>query len=197
MLTGMPVARADQPRFTYADYQRWSGDERWELVGGEPIAMSPAPDRRHQALLVELAFQIRGQLEGHRCRVFVAPFDVRLAPPGVADEAVTDVVQPDIVVVCDQAKLDERGCHGAPDWIVEISSPSTAARDRIVKRELYARHGVGEYWIVDPEDRQLTRYRRLPSGGFDSGSQELAAATTAVGAVPGLTIDWDRAFAGL
>ncbi|MCA9712927.1 MAG: Uma2 family endonuclease, partial [Myxococcales bacterium] len=125
------------PRFTYGDYRQWMGDERWELIDGEAYLMSPAPKRRHQRASMGLSAQIANALEGGSCQVYAAPFDVRLPDGDEADDDVATVVQPDVVVICDPAKLDDAGCRGAPDWVVEILSPSTTARDRIDKRDLY------------------------------------------------------------
>lgn len=149
-----------RPHFTYGDYRRWAGDERWELIDGEALAMSPSPSRRHQDLLVALLTRIAAALGDRGCRVYPAPFDVRLPGPGETGDDVTTVVQPDLSVVCDSSKLDDAGCVGAPDWVIEILSPATAARDRVQKREVYERHGVPEYWVVDPEAETVTVYRR-------------------------------------
>src|ERR1035437_4118940 len=104
------AVRSHNETFTYRDYLSWDDDERWELIDGHPFCMTPAPSRRHQELSGELYRQLSNYLLDKTCRVYAAPFDVRLAEMGVADDKVTTVVQPDIVVVCDKAKLDERGC---------------------------------------------------------------------------------------
>lgn len=93
------------------------------------------------------------------CRVYIAPFDVRLPSDNEADDDVSTVVQPDISVICDRAKLDEKGCRGAPDWVVEVISPNTVAHDQITKRDLYEVHQVREFWLVHPIDRLVTVYR--------------------------------------
>jgi len=184
-----------EPRFTYGDYVRWSGDERWELIDGEVFAMSPAPSRGHQEAVVGLVAQIAPQLQGGPCRPYVAPFDIRLPQGAEADAAVETVVQPDIAVICDPSKLDAAGCRGAPDWIVEVVSPATAARDRIVKRDLYERHGVREYWVLDPDDRRLTIHRLDPSTGrFSAPATADADGTTSPRSVPGVAIDWSLVF---
>ena len=136
--------------FTYGDYLSWTDEGRWELIDGDVYDMSAAPAIDHQRLIVELVSTIHNFLSDRECEVFVAPFDVRLPRADEADELIRDVVQPDIVVVCDPEKLDKRGCRGAPDWIIEILSPSTAAKDHIEKLALYERSGVKEYWIVFP-----------------------------------------------
>lgn len=183
-------------RYTYGDYVQWTGDERWELVDGVPFDMTPAPSRLHQQVVVELLFQIRSQLRGHGCEVYVAPFDVRLPKGEEADAQIETVVQPDLVVVCDAAKLDDAGCRGAPDWIIEVLSPRTSARDRELKRELYERHGVREYWHVDPESRRLVRHvLDSGSGRFGQGAAEPAEGTTSPSILAELVVDWSPVFA--
>jgi Uma2 family endonuclease len=186
---------SSRPRFTYGDYVRWQGDERWELVAGEAHLMSPAPSRRHQEVVVGLLEQIARTLRDSRCRVYVAPFDVRL-PRGAEDDADIDtVVQPDLAVICDETKLDEAGCRGAPDWILEVLSPATAARDRVQKRDLYERHGVREYWLVDPDGATWTAYRLDPASGRFAAREEGKAEGTAHPAIlPTVVIEWARVF---
>ena len=183
------------PRFTYGDYVQWTGDDRWELIDGVAFSMTPAPRRLHQELLGGLFFQVHGFLRGHRCRVFVAPFDVRLPDGDEPDDHIRTVVEPDLTVVCDPKKLDDAGCRGAPDWIVEIGSPRTSARDQLEKRDLYERHGVGEYWAVDPKERRLLVFRLDPEVRRRVKPLALSAeGTTPVATLPGLAIDWREAF---
>ena len=186
----MPQAAAKTSHFTYGDYCQWPDDERWELIDGQAFAMSPAPTRLHQEFVVELAAQIHPQLAGRDCRVYVAPFDVRLPKGDETDVRVDTVVQPDVAVICDPSKLDDKGCRGAPDWIVEIISPSSAAQDQIRKRALYERHGVREYWLLHPVDRVLTIYRLDGDGVFGKPDVLELEGATAVAAVPGLEIRW-------
>ncbi|MCL1809977.1 MAG: Uma2 family endonuclease [Clostridiales bacterium] len=141
-----------EKRYTYADYAGWDDDKRYELIDGVAYMMSPAPSRQHQEVLVEMIWQIRSFLEGKPCKVYAAPFDVRLNAAGDAEDT---VVQPDIVIVCDKSKLDKKGCNGTPDMVVEILSPSTASRDRLVKFNKYLEAGIKEYWIVDTETKSV------------------------------------------
>jgi Uma2 family endonuclease len=137
-------------RFTYKDYRKWPEGERWELIHGTAWSMSPAPRRNHQALTGQLYARLDQFFAGKPCRPHIAPVDVFL-PEG--DEALDEtdiVVQPDIFVVCDRSKLIEEGVRGAPDFVIEILSPSTALKDQSEKRMLYESHGVREYWIVNP-----------------------------------------------
>jgi Uma2 family endonuclease len=158
----MEALRIDR-RYTYADYCTWGDDVRYELIDGVAYAMSPAPLRKHQKISMRLSHQLAGFLEGKPCEVYAAPFEVRLNADGEDDT----VVQPDLVVVCDRAKLSDAGCTGAPDMVIEILSQSTAARDRVQKFSLYLRTGVREYWIVDPDSKTVSAY-------LLSGSQYVA-----------------------
>ena len=140
---------------TFADYLTWEREERAELLDGEVILMAP-PSRVHQEISGELFRQLANFLEGKKCRVYAAPFAVRLFErDGDPPEEVNTVVEPDLSVVCDREKLDKRGCKGAPDFIIEILSPSTQRHDRLVKLEQYQRAGVREYWIVSPEEQTV------------------------------------------
>ena len=147
---GLPSVKKDRV-YTYGDYRNWPDDERWELIDGTAWNMSPGPNRRHQGITVYLEQKIGRYLEGKECMMYHAPFDVLLPAFGESKEdEVTTVVQPDISVICDRNKLTDKGCTGAPDWIIEIISPYTSRKDIAVKFDLYERHGVREYWIVEP-----------------------------------------------
>ena len=181
-------------RYNYGDYVRWQGDDRWELIDGEAYCMSPAPSRIHQALVIELGAQILNFFRGAKCQVYVAPFDVRLPRGDEPDSEVDTVVQPDVAVICDPAKLDDAGCRGAPDWLIEVISPSTSVRDQVQKRDLYERHGVREYWTIDPAERLLTIYSRQSGSGFEPPDTRPARGRQAVPLFPGLRIDLDPPF---
>ena len=128
--------------YTWADYQKWPDEERWEIIDGEAYMMSPAPTTRHQAISRELFGSLFDFLKGHKCKLFSSPIDVKLSEE--------DIVQPDIVVVCDEKQIRETHIEGAPALAVEIVSPSSAVHDRMRKMHLYAKAGVKEYWIVTP-----------------------------------------------
>jgi Uma2 family endonuclease len=147
-----PQAKPKEDRFNYGDYLKWPEDERWELIDGVAYNMTPAPTRIHQGILVALATKFYTFLEDKDCQVYVAPFDVRLPEGQENEDEIITVVQPDLVVVCDRAKLDDKGCNGPPDFIIEITSPSTASKDLKEKFNLYERMGVKEYWIINPID---------------------------------------------
>lgn len=145
-------------QYTYSDYLRWSEKERWELIDGIPYNMSPSPSTTHQRISIVLSSEIYNYLKGKACQVFTAPYDVLFAKVDQKDEDVDTVVQPDILVVCDKNKIDARGCKGAPDFVIEIVSPSTAKIDYIQKMNLYETNGVREYWIVHPIDQIVMTY---------------------------------------
>lgn len=192
----MGLAMRDDGRYTYADYTRWGDDGRWEVIDGVAYAMAPAPSRRHQDVTGAIYAQLLAALEGHPCRPYIAPFDVRLPRGDEADALIDTVVQPDIAVFCDPEKLDERGARGAPDFVVEVLSPGTAGHDMIRKRRLYERAGVRELWLVHPVDRVVTIFVH---DGAEFGKmvvQELLE-TTEIGALPGVVIEWERVTARL
>ena len=149
---------SEKHRYTYDDYLTWDDEQRYELIDGIIHVMSPAPGRRHQEIAGEFHRQLANYLLEKECAVYIAPFDVRLPEREQRDEDIATVIQPDLVIVCDAVKLDERGCKGAPDLVIEIISPGSAGRDRKTKRELYEKHGVLEYWIVDDHDNTVDVY---------------------------------------
>ncbi|MEL6537956.1 MAG: Uma2 family endonuclease [Bacteroidota bacterium] len=151
-----PPALAFQDRYTYSDYSQWDDGERWELIEGIAYNMTPAPNRRHQELLSALFLLIGPGIKGKNCHIYTAPFDVRLPQVGESADETDTVVQPDLSVFCGKDRLDDKGATGAPDWVIEILSPSTAKKDMTVKTMLYQKHGVNEYWLVDPEKEEIT-----------------------------------------
>ena len=144
--------------YTYADYLTWPEESPVELIEGIPHAMT-APTRLHQEIVGEVFRQIANYLVGKPCKTYVAPFDVRLADSQAEDEDIINVVQPDIVVVCDQDKVNDDGRYeGVPTLVVEVLSPSTKEKDLVKKLNLYMTSGIAEYWIVDLESRILLQY---------------------------------------
>lgn len=145
--------------YTYADYLTWQLDEYVELIKGKIFRMTPAPTKTHQTISLNIASEIAHYLKGQKCKAFHAPFDVRLPNKRKSiEKEIISVVQPDICVVCDPSKLDERGCLGAPDLVVEILSVSTQKKDNDEKYHLYEENGVKEYWIVSPSERSVSVY---------------------------------------
>ena len=149
----MLVSKTNQ-LYSYADYLLWDDSERWELFDGVPY-LQAAPSRLHQEISMELSTQFHNYLKDKLCKVFAAPFCVRLDEKK-DDDQVKNVVEPDITVVCNQDKLDDLGCKGAPDLIIEILSPSSGKQDKLIKFNRYESSGVKEYWIVEPEQKLVS-----------------------------------------
>lgn len=188
------MALLQEKRYTYADLLNWPDDERVELIDGEPYLMAPAPSPDHQSISWALIVQIGGYLEGKKCRAFHAPFDVRLfEQTGNQSYDVDTVVQPNLSIVCDPNKLDEHGCKGAPDMVVEILSPSSTKHDRITKFNLYQRAGVKEYWIVDPRAKAV-QVHTLEDGRYHAAIVYTAQDTVPVGVLEDCRIDLSRVF---
>jgi len=159
-------------RYTYADYLTWWDDIRRELIDGFIHLMSPAPRNIHAKVSYNISWNLGSILKKKRgkCEVRYAPFDVRFPKNGDTDDnKIYTVVQPDICVICDLSKIDQRGCCGAPDMIVEILSPSTLKRDFNDKFNLYEEHGVKEYWIVHPEDKIINVFLIQSNGKYNDG----------------------------
>jgi Uma2 family endonuclease len=157
---------AEKTGYTFADCLGWDEKERAEIIGGEVLMMAP-PSRIHQKISGEIFRQLANFLEGKRCEVYSAPFGVRLfEKDGDRPEDVDTVVEPDITVVCDTSRLDQHGCKGAPELVMEILSPSNRRHDMLVKLNLYQRAGVREYWIVNPDDKDVQVFLLDGSGLF-------------------------------
>jgi Uma2 family endonuclease len=167
---GISALKSDR-RYTYADYKTWPENERWELIDGTAYAMSPAPRYRHQRLVGLLFYELEKWFKGKPCTPVLSPLDIFLPDAEETLEETDTVVQPDVVVVCDESKIVEEGIRGAPDFVIEILSPSSAWRDQTQKRDLDEKHGVREFWIVNPETREVAAWNlengkfTLPRGG--------------------------------
>ena len=196
----MPITDLSQldvnKTYTYADYLTWKFEEFVEVIKGKLMRPMAGPSRMHQVYSLNIAAEIRQLLKGHPCQVYAAPFDVRLTTAGAnGDEQILTVVQPDICVVCDRAKLDDRGCLGAPDWIVEIISPGNTARDTRTKFDLYEESGVLEYWIVFPGIKTVAVYV-LDQDQYRLSAEYAAPGPVPVHTLPGLALEWTEIFAG-
>ena len=159
-------------RYTYADYLTWLDGKARELIHGFIQMMSPAPRLSHARINTRILWNLESIIKKNKgkCEVFTAPFDVRFPKHGLSDfDQIDSVVQPDICVVCDLSKLDDLGCCGAPDLIVEILSPSTAKKDMTEKFSLYEESGVKEYWIVHPKDKAINVFLLQEDGKYNDG----------------------------
>ena len=179
-------------RYTYADYLTWLDNKRRELLDGFIRLMSPAPSLAHAQASLELAvlFKIFIKQNHEKCQVFCAPFDVRLPknPDEVTNDKIYTVVQPDICIICDESKLDQRGCLGAPDLIVEILSSSSMKYDLNDKFNLYEAAGVKEYWVVAPERPSVNVFLLQDDGKYDKGATYEDDMEVPVQTLPGLSI---------
>ncbi|MBU1105097.1 MAG: Uma2 family endonuclease [Candidatus Riflebacteria bacterium] len=180
-------------RYSYADYLSWDDDKRYEIIDGEVFDMN-SPGFTHQKISLELATQLAIFFDGKPCEVICAPFDVILAKNVKNDDQIFTVVQPDIMVVCDPKKIEERGVIGAPDLVIEIVSPSTASQDNIRKRALYEEAGVKEFWLVHPTDRLIRVYTLGKDGLFGREDLYDDSAQIEIAQFAGLSVDCRRVF---
>lgn len=193
---GLPEFKTER-RYTYADYLNWPTDGRWEIIDGEAYDMSPAPGIAHQDTVGYIFRIISDFLDGKKCRVFVAPLDVRLPETGSpSGDEIATVVQPDLLVVCDESKIDKKGIFGPPDLAVEVLSESTAYKDETMKFKLYERHGVREFWIVNPEARYLNIFRLESDGRYGKPEHCREDDTFESPVLAGMRIDCSKIFRG-
>ncbi|WP_009035835.1 Uma2 family endonuclease [Indibacter alkaliphilus] len=183
--------------YTYADYLTWEIDHMVELIKGKVFRQAAAAPRRiHQEISGRIFFKLYLKLEKKKCKVFSAPFDVRLPVKSKKHQDINTVVQPDICVVCDPEKLDDLGCVGAPDLIMEILSPSNNKKELQNKYEVYEESGVKEYWIIHPYEKTLLVYalihgKYVPSKLFTLGDH------VASKCIQGFVLDLDELFEGI
>ncbi|QEC78013.1 Uma2 family endonuclease [Mucilaginibacter ginsenosidivorax] len=180
--------------YTYADYLKWAFDERIELIKGKIFKMSPAPGSIHQRLSQRISLKLGIYLIGKRCEVFTAPFDVRLSRKTSNDKEVNTVVQPDICVICDINKVDDRGCLGAPDIVVEILSPGNNKKELQNKYEVYEENGVLEYWIIHPSEKTFLRYS-LVGNSYQASRLLTTGDEVTTPVLPGFVLNLDELFA--
>ena len=183
--------------YSYADYLKWNFVERVELIKGKLFQMSPASARKHQEVSRNILINYGNFLKGKPCEVFSAPFDVRFPDKkGLPDKETFTVVQPDICVVCDLTKLDDAGCVGAPDLIVEIISPSTSSKDLNEKLHLYEEFGVKEYWVAYPNEKMITIFKLGPYGYSEATRYTLGQKVTSTVLI-GLETEVNEIFEGV
>jgi len=183
-----------QQGFTYEDYLAWPDEERWQIIDGIAYDMSPAPTLDHQFILSELHLQIGTYLRDKMCRIFTSPVDVIFPEENEDIKNAKNVVQPDIIIVCDHNKIkNHKHCAGAPDLVIEILSPSTGKLDLKDKLKLYEREGVKEYWIVYPNDKIISVYK-LEDNRYKFPDTYTAEDKIKVGLFPDLEIDLSPVF---
>ena len=180
-------------RYTYADYLKWRFEEQVELIKGKIFKMSPAPKRIHQEVSGDVFNLLKNFLRGQKCKVYIAPFDVRLPVKSKKNEDIITVVQPDICVICDPSKLDEAGCIGAPDIVVEVLSKGNTKKELQNKYEVYEESGVKEYWIIYPEQQSLLVYT-LVDGKYQPSRLLTKGDKLTTPILQGFVLDLDEVF---
>ncbi len=181
--------------YTYADYLKWTFDERLELIKGKIFPMSPAPAEIHQRVSTVVANELYNILKGKPCRVYSAPFDVRLMRKSKKDKEIATVLQPDICVICDLKKIDDKGCLGAPDIVVEILSPGNNKKELQNKYEVYEEAGVKEYWIINPYGKTFLKYILDENGQFQSTKLLTLGDEVTSSILPKFALNLDEVFA--
>jgi Uma2 family endonuclease len=180
--------------YTYADYLLWRFKERIELIRGKIFRMSPAPSSGHQGIVTVLISAFHQFLKNKKCKVFPAPFDVRLPEyPGEQDQDTETIVQPDITVICDPYKIDEKGCKGAPDLIVEVLSPNSVSKDLHEKFEVYEKARVREYWVVHPTEKTITAFI-LKNGKYETAKPLTVGDQISSVVIPGFALSLAEVF---
>lgn len=180
--------------YSYANYLNWLFDERLELIKGKIFKMSPAPSRIHQKVFGKIFVAMAKFLEGKSCEVYGAPFDVRFPSKGKEDKDIYTVLQPDICVVCDKSKLDDRGCLGAPDLVVEILSPGNNKKELLYKYKVYEEFGVKEYWVVSQSDQSILIYTLDNAGKFQPSKIFTLSEEVTSTVLPGFVLNIDGVF---
>ncbi|TKC10886.1 Uma2 family endonuclease [Pedobacter polaris] len=183
--------------YSYAHYLNWLFDERVELIKGKIFKMSPAPSRIHQEVFGAIFLSIGNFLKNKPCKVYGAPFDVRFPKKSKADAAIFTVLQPDICVVCDLSKLDDKGCIGAPDIVVEILSPGNNKKELFNKYQVYEEFGVKEYWVVSQSDQNILIYTLNDLGKFQPSKIFTLGEAVTSSVLPGFVLELDDVFEGL
>ena len=185
--------------YTYADYLKWTFDETVELIKGHLFPMA-APSTNHQQIVLRLISKMDRYLEEKPCQLFIAPFDVRFPKPLAQRKTSKDietVVQPDLCVICDLAKIDRKGCLGAPDWIIEILSKSTAQKDQRDKFAVYQESGVREYWIVNIDYKSIVINHLQADGRYQTQNIKTIGDTVNSFVFPDFSLAVEDIFKGL
>jgi Uma2 family endonuclease len=190
------LQHSSDKKYTYADYLTWTEGERWEIIDGVPY-MQSAPTWQHQAISSELMLQFGEYLRNNPCRIFSSPFDLRIPESNEEDEETTFVCQPDLLVICDKDGLKGTGYYGTPTLIIEISSPSTARKDKLLKFNKFEKAGVKEYWIIEPDGNFVSVFTLQDNKRYGRPDVYSDEDKINVNTFPDLIIDLNLVFANL
>ena len=179
--------------YSYAHYLNWLFDDRVELIKGKIFKMS-GPARIHQQISIHISSLLFNFLLGKPCKVYAGPFDVRFYTGSIADKDIYTVLQPDICVICDNAKLDDKGCIGAPDIVIEILSPGNNKVELFHKYGIYEEYGVKEYWVVSPAHKTLLKYTLDVVGKYQPSKLFTVIEKVYSEVLPGFELDLDGVF---
>lgn len=179
--------------YTYTDYLTWKFSERVELIKGKVLRMSPAPSMKHQAVVGNIFGEMHAYFKGKKCKVFVAPFDVRL-PVSVQEGKTDTVVLPDVTVVCNPKLLEKQGCNGVPDLVIEVLSPGNTKKEMRDKFSLYEESGIQEYWLVHPADESLIKFSLSEEGKYIGSSFYTLDDTVVTPILPGFVLKLEEVF---
>lgn len=179
--------------YSYANYLTWLFDDRVELIKGKVFKMS-GPARLHQQISIHISSMLFNFLLGKPCKVYNAPFDVRFYKESRADKDIYTVLQPDICVICDLTKLDDKGCIGAPDIVIEILSPGNNKMELLHKYGVYEEFGVKEYWVVSPGDKTLLKYTLDIEGRYQPSKLFTLSEKVYSEVLTGFELDLDAVF---
>jgi len=180
--------------YSYADYLKWQFDERIELIKGKIFKMGPAPGSLHQTISGKLHVELGIYLKGKPVKVIAAPFDVRLSRSSKDDSIIYTVVQPDLCVICEPSKIDEKGCLGAPDIVVEILSPGNNSKELKNKFEAYEESLVKEYWIIHPNEQTFLKYILSEESKFVAEALLTVGDQVTTPLLPGFTLNLEEVF---
>ncbi len=184
--------------YSYADYLTWRLEESVELIKGKIMAMSPAPNIKHQRISLNLSLSLGIHFKRKPCQLFVAPFDVKLYDRRkslLKDQEAFSVVQPDLCVICDPGKLTQQGCDGSPDWIIEVLSPGNSKKEARLKFDLYQENGVTEYWMVHPYEQTVYQFVLDDAGKYQLHALHAGDEIAIPYLFPDLQIDLTEVFA--
>jgi Uma2 family endonuclease len=183
--------------FNYDKYKNMEDDNRYEIIEGRLYNFAPSPSIFHQHVCGNIYHKLRIFLQGKECIPFISPVDVILAPKGAEDKDIKNVVQPDVFVICNKSKIDQKGIIGAPEFVVEVVSPNTSARDYLIKLKLYEKYGTKEYWIVNPQEKSVAVFTQAEEGGFDRGRIFFHPAVVKSLALPGFEMSTEEIFSNI